>query len=53
LGVVKGGYFDPFVFGLACGEALVDMIRSQMFQKVEYGLPAKIGRFVGCTEMIS
>ena len=27
--------------------------RCQMFQKVEYGLPAKIWRFVGCTKMIS
>ena len=27
--------------------------RSQMFQKVEYGLPAKIWRLVGCTKMIS
>ena len=29
------------------------MRRSQMFQKVEYGLPAKIRRLVGCTKIIS
>ena len=28
------------------------MRRYQMFQKVEYGLPAKIWRLVGCTEMV-
>ena len=31
----------------------VDMTHSQMLGKVEYGLPAKIGRLVGCTEMLS
>ena len=30
-----------------------DMTHSQMFQKVEYGLAAKIWRLVGCTKMIS
>ena len=29
------------------------MTHSQMFQKVEYGLPAKIWQLLGCTEMIS
>ena len=29
------------------------MSHCQMFGKVEYGLPAKIGRLVGCTEMLS
>ena len=26
--------------------------RSEMFQKVDYGLPAKICRLVGCTKMV-
>ena len=30
-----------------------DMSHSQMLGKVEYGLPAKIWRLVGCTEMLS
>ena len=29
------------------------MSHSQMLGKVEYGLPAKIWRLVGCTEMLS
>ena len=31
----------------------LDMIHCQMLGKVEYGLPAKIWRLVGCTEMLS
>ena len=34
-------------------ESSLGMSHSQMLGKVEYGLPAKIWRLVGCTEMIS
>ena len=34
-------------------EEALNMTHSQMLGKVEYGLPAKIWRLVGCTEMLS
>ena len=45
-----------FVNLQACGPAFnshPNMTHSQMLGKVEYGLPAKIWRLVGCTEMLS
>ena len=36
-----------------CSIKMSYMTHSQMLQKVESDLPAKIGRLVGCTEMIS
>ena len=40
----------PFFFAK---NKFMHMTHSQMLGKVEYGLPAKIWRLVGCTEMLS
>ena len=41
------------VFGSEKYLRIICMSHSQMLGKVEYGLPAKIWRLVGCTEMLS